>query len=177
MTITDEAVSVDREQVITDWYLTVFPSVAAYVRRKGGTLEETKEVFQEAILTYYEKRWSTDLEIQKTDQAYLFGIAKIKWLQYRANREQHEDLHGLQIASEASTAPASHKLLQCLQLTGRKCMDMLQAFYYEKLSMEQLAHRFGYSSERSATVQKYKCLEKVRDEVKSKSMTYEDFFE
>lgn len=45
------------------------------------------------------------------------------------------------------------------------------------MSMEDLAGRFGYSIVRSATVQKYKCLKKVRDSIKEKSMSYEDFFE
>ncbi len=54
-------------------------------------------------------------------------------------------------------------------------MDMLQAFYYDKLNMREIAERFNLSGERSATVQKHKCLEKVREKVKEKSMTYEDF--
>jgi len=54
---------------------------------------------------------------------------------------------------------------------------LLRAFYYDKLSMSKIANRFGFSSERSATVQKYKCLEKVRDLVKEKSLSYEDFLE
>jgi len=46
-------------------------------------------------------------------------------------------------------------------------MDLLQAFYYFKTPMREIAEEFGYRSERSATVQKYKCLEKVRDTVKN----------
>jgi predicted DNA-binding protein YlxM (UPF0122 family) len=56
-------------------------------------------------------------------------------------------------------------------------MELLRAFYYDKLSMRKIAGQFDFNSERSATVQKYKCLEKVRDIVKEKSLTYEDFLE
>jgi hypothetical protein len=56
-------------------------------------------------------------------------------------------------------------------------MELLQAFYYDKLPMNTIAGLFGFGGERSATVQKYKCLEKVRDIVKDKSLTYEDFLE
>jgi hypothetical protein len=41
--------------------------------------------------------------------------------------------------------------------------------------MKQIAQRFGLSGERSAAVQKHKCLEKVRNTVKEKALTYEDF--
>jgi hypothetical protein len=41
--------------------------------------------------------------------------------------------------------------------------------------MTQVAETFGFSGVRSATVQKYKCIEKVRETVKQKALTYEDF--
>jgi hypothetical protein len=43
--------------------------------------------------------------------------------------------------------------------------------------MKELADLFGYAGERSATVQKYKCIEKVRETVKEQSLAYEDFIE
>jgi hypothetical protein len=56
-------------------------------------------------------------------------------------------------------------------------MQLLSAFYYEKLDMETLAEQFGFSGPRSATVQKFKCLEKVKETVKEKSLRYEDIIE
>jgi len=67
------------------------------------------------------------------------------------------------------------RILRLLQAAGRKCMEVLTAFYYEKLDMQELAHRFGFSGTRSATVQKFKCLQKVKQVVKEKSLQYEDF--
>jgi hypothetical protein len=65
--------------------------------------------------------------------------------------------------------------VRLLMATGRRCMDLLHAFYYSKLPVKQLSLRLGYGSERSATVQKYKCMEKVRDTIKKQSLGYEDF--
>jgi hypothetical protein len=56
-------------------------------------------------------------------------------------------------------------------------MELLHAFYYNRQSMDEITDRFGYSSAHSATVQKFKCLEKMRDTVKEKSLRYEDFTE
>jgi predicted DNA-binding protein YlxM (UPF0122 family) len=46
-------------------------------------------------------------------------------------------------------------------------MELLKAFYYDHCSMQEVADRFGFNGRRSATVQKYKCLEKVREEIKT----------
>jgi hypothetical protein len=64
-----------------------------------------------------------------------------------------------------------------LETAGQKCMELLKAFYYDNLPVISIAGLFGYSGERSATVQKYKCMEKVRETIKEKHLQYEDFVE
>lgn len=175
MTVVEEPDTLSRSETITEWYVEVFPLVAIYVQRKGGNLEEAKEIFQDAIVLYYEKLALSDFNPEKTDAAYLMGIAKNRWFKYCSERTFHEDPSQIDIAEEKEKEPITRKLMHFLRQSGEKCMDILQAFYYEKLTMIQVADRFGYMSERSATVQKYKCLEKVRDNVKLKSLSYEDF--
>jgi len=175
MTIIDEVNVQSRKEIIADWYVDVFPLVAKYIQKNGGNLEEAKEVFQEAIVIYYEKLTFTDFSPVKTDQAYLLGIAKNRWLKHCSELTCHESINNVEIAEDKEEEPITQKLLHYLKLTSERCLDLLQAFYFEKLTMGQLADRFGYTSERSATVQKYKCLEKVRDQVKRKSLSYEDF--
>jgi predicted DNA-binding protein YlxM (UPF0122 family) len=80
------------------------------------------------------------------------------------------------VPEEQSEPQAQHdRLLHFLERSGKQCMELLTAFYYDKLSMQRIAARFGFSGERSATVQKYKCLEKVRTAVHQKNMQYDDF--
>jgi len=177
MTIIDQVNTRFRSGIIEGWYIEVFPLFAVYVQRKGGNLEEAKEVFQEAIVLYYEKLVSSGFCPEKTEEAYLLGTARNRWLKYCSKRNFHVGLANIDKEEEKERGPITQKLLHYLELTGKKCMDMLQAFYYEKMTMVQLAKRFGYKSERSATVQKHKCLEKVRDEIKHKSLCYEDFID
>ena len=64
-----------------------------------------------------------------------------------------------------------------LETAGKKCMELLKVFYYDHLSVDNVATLFGYSSTHSATVAKYKCLEKVRETVKQNSLNYADFID
>lgn len=178
MVLTDEHI-ITREELFTRLYKDVFPSVARFIRKKGGSLEDTKDVFQEALVIYYEKVMDHS-EIEQ-DQAYLFGIARHLWYQKQKQRQGRESLldePDMNLVDEGKDShPSEQKLVDLLAYAGEKCMEILRAFYYDKLSMSKLSERFGFRSERSATVQKYKCLEKVRDQVKIKKMEYEDFFE
>lgn len=169
------ATSATKETLFTQLYLQAFPAVARFISQKGGTLEEAQDTFQEALLVYYEKVVIDQFEPSSNHQAYILGIARNLWLKTQEKSYKMELLTGLDLSEDPKKQPVSDKLLAFLQQTGKKCMDVLQSFYYEQLSMREMSARFGFRSERSATVQKYKCLEKVREQVKSKSLTYEDF--
>ena len=168
-----------REQWIIDLYQRVFPAVARYVNRRGGSLEQAQDVFQDALILYYE-RTASATDPPEQEEAYLMGIARHRWA--RACRRTGpevslDDLVGTDWVEEDPLPPSRQKLLRLLTVAGKKCMDLLRAFYYDQLPLSEVAHTFGYAGVRSATVQKYKCLEKVRTTVQEKSLTYEDFLE
>jgi DNA-directed RNA polymerase specialized sigma24 family protein len=169
---------VNREQLLMELYKSAFPPVAKYVARLGGSFDDAKDVFQDALVIYYEKAVAGNL-VAKDNKAYLLGIAKHLW--FKKFKEDNntpplqDDL--LNIADEADQQISTNKVLQYLETAGKRCMELLSAFYYHKLPMKDIAGLFGYAGERSVTVQKYKCLEKVRETVKEQSLTYADFIE
>jgi RNA polymerase sigma factor (sigma-70 family) len=174
-----------REQRLIALYQNAFPLVARYISRMGGSFEEAKDLFQDALVIYYEKIQSGDVALQYTEKSYLFGIARFLWnKRYQENNNQvpldqfgagfDESLNLSDPGYEEVSAP---RLLRLLQAAGQKCMELLSAFYYERMDMKEMAERFGFSSPRSATVQKFKCLEKVKETVKEKSLRYEDILE
>lgn len=167
-----------RQEWLLKLYTTAFPVVARYVSEHGGNLDEAKDIFQDALVIYYEKAVAGNLQLTHSEKAYLLGIAKHLWYhqQQRQSKQVTDDvLNYTELPEENTAMPLTGRLLRYLEAAGKKCMDMLQAFYYDKQNMREIAEQFGLSGERSATVQKHKCLEKVRDKVKEKALTYEDF--
>ncbi|HEY8896780.1 MAG TPA: sigma-70 family RNA polymerase sigma factor [Niastella sp.] len=175
-----EDVAAERKILFMQLYRQAFPLVAKYVHTMGGTFEEAKDIFQDALVIYYEKLATSDVTLRYSERSYILGIAKHLWAKKNKSNNRYTSLpDSLQdIAMEESAGQSStEKLLELLHNSGKKCMELLRAFYYDKLPMHKIASLFKFSGERSATVQKYKCLEKVRDIVKEKSLTYEDFLE
>lgn len=168
-----------REENLTNLYKLAFPAIAKYISRMGGSFEEAKDVFQDALLVYYEKNIVSS-KILSNDIGYLVGISKNLWLKRYRDSNQHTvslDPAVTDLISEQQPSPASKRLLRFLEVAGKKCMELLKAYYYDQMSLTEIADEFGYSAVRSATVQKYKCLEKVRDKVKEKALAYDDFME
>ena len=45
---------------------------------------------------------------------------------------------------------------------GEPCSELIKDFYINKLSMEQIAEKFGYTNADNAKTQKYKCLQRLK---------------
>jgi DNA-directed RNA polymerase specialized sigma24 family protein len=168
-----------RQELFIELYEEVFPGFATFVKKMSGTLDDAKDVFQDALLIYYEKTIQQQLVIQATDKAYLMGICKHLWYK-KFNQKITEvdlDLTKTSLETEEEPLKISARLLRMIEHSGKKCLELLQSFYYEKKNMHEIASTFGFSGERSATTQKFKCLEKVRNEIKKRIMKKEDFYE
>ncbi len=168
----------ERQLLFMDLYKKTFPAVARYISRKGGNYEEAKDIFQDALIIYYEKLVSNSFSHVKNEKAYILGIAKHLWCRrLESNEDNYTIENALSETEITETYLSSHKIMYLLESAGQKCMEILRAFYYDKVSVSDIAKHFGYSGTRSATVQKYKCIEKIRETVKEKSLAYEDFIE
>jgi DNA-directed RNA polymerase specialized sigma24 family protein len=162
-------------------YEEIFPAVAKFVSSRKGSFEDAKDIFHDALIIYQENVVDNKLVIQISAKAYVVGIAKHLWIRKVTSDRQRvffDDYEKqLEVGDDFVTNVDSVKLVEALKLTGHRCLELLRSFYYEKISAGKIAQLFGYRTVHSATVQKYKCLEKIREEIKQKSLTYEDFFE
>ncbi|HTE02339.1 MAG TPA: sigma-70 family RNA polymerase sigma factor [Mucilaginibacter sp.] len=171
-----ESLSAKREALFISLYQKAFPAVAKYVSRMGGSFDEAKDVFQDALIVYYEKAVAGKFTMDN-DTAYLVGISKNLWLKRYREGSQNIPLDHIDLRIDEEETPSENRLMHYLEKTGQKCMELLRGFYYDELPLNDIATLFGFSGVRSATVQKYKCLEKVRETIKQKALTYDDFME
>jgi DNA-directed RNA polymerase specialized sigma24 family protein len=171
-------ISEERLRWFTQLYEDAFPKVAKFVANRGGAFEDARDIFQDALVILYEKTVHEKLEITGPSEYYLVGIAKHLWI--RKFNDDHKKV-GLDAMESEIAIPGDYfdtslnRLASLLELTGRKCMELLQAIYYDNRSLKEIKSVFGFSSVHSASVQKFKCIERMRNMVKAKSMGYEDF--
>jgi RNA polymerase sigma factor (sigma-70 family) len=174
--INTQTIQQQRQQLFISLYKTAFPVVSKYISRMGGSFDEAKDVFQDALVAYYERSVNPASALNN-DLAYLVGTAKNLWVKRYRQNKQNVHLDDVDFVDELNLNPSNNRLMRFLETAGKKCMDLLTGFYYDERPLTELADEFGYSGTRSATVQKYKCLEKVRETVKQKALVYDDFME
>jgi RNA polymerase sigma factor (sigma-70 family) len=168
-----------REAFFEKLYEGAFPAFARFAAKLNGSFEDVKDIFHDALIIYYEKNMQPGFNLTGSPEAYIVGIAKHLWI-----RKFRHDRHKVSLDSTESgiAIPVDFypevdeiRLLKVLETTGKKCLELVRKFYYERLSLKEIARSLGYGSEHSATVQKFKCIGKMRDAIKSNAMNYEDF--
>ncbi len=174
----------NREQVFKNLYLHCFSAGARRLARMGAQLADAEDVFQDSLILLYERSRQNTLPDLSNPQAYLCEVSRRLWLRKQRNQGQPNNLleplnefisyEGGQLYAESRT---DLRLIRLLELAGKKCLKVLQAFYYHAWSLQEITSRFGFRNVRSATVQKYKCLEKVREKVRQKQSSYETIVE
>jgi DNA-directed RNA polymerase specialized sigma24 family protein len=174
------AVIEHNDKLFRELYEQCFPAVARFVSKMNGSFDDARDIFHDALIVYYEKTHASEF-ISESVEAYLVGISKHLWI--RKFKSEHrlvsftDSERLIEIPENFFPEPRTKMLLRFLERTGEKCLELLRSFYFEKDPMKLLAGRMGYRTIHSATVQKYKCLEKLRDLVKEKSLSYEDFLD
>ena len=173
-------ISIPEERVLlfAQLYEETFPNVAKYVAKRGGTFDDAKDIFHDALVILYEKSVEQRKVGIDSNERYLVGIAKHLWIRkFNSNPKTVglDDLEKRISIPEDYDEPEGNRLTSVLELTGRKCLQLLRAFYYDNLALEQIKTAFGFSTAHSVSVQKFKCIEKMRNIIQEKSMGYEDF--
>lgn len=179
MVTAPEKVKIDA--FIETLYEAAFPGVARFVKKMGGDFEDAKDIFHDALVIFQERQNQADFRLQQSPNAYLLGIAKHLWLRKHHRQRKWVSLTNaekeISLPDDYFPNLQTQRLLQFLEKAGQKCLDLLHAFYYQKTPLKELSSQLGYANEHSLSVQKYKCLEKIRHSIQQKSLRYEDFHE
>lgn len=150
-----------------------YPSVRKIVRQYKGTKEDAEDVFQESLVILYKKIEDSNFELTSSLQTYLVGISK-NVLRDKLRLEQKQSSSENEFLNQKDDEiPQDDRkkniALKSIESLGQKCLEILQSYYFYKMSMEEIAQKFNYASSKSAKNQKYKCLERARKKARELS--------
>lgn len=152
-------------------YKAHFPMVLQMVLNNNGSDADAKDVYQESIIILYNKVKAGDFELTSKLKTYIYSVCRHIWLKKlskRNNKEcelkevhdvvpiendvEHHELRDLQF----------DKMEESLLMLGEPCRTIIQDFYMQNKSMQEICEKFGYTNAENAKTQKYKCLQRLK---------------
>ena len=143
--------------------------VLSQILKNGGTKEDAKEVFQEAVLQLERAIRENRFERKSTVRTFFASIAKWHWVNMRRkqNRQVEWNPETYQAGSVESVdvrvydQEARHCLDSAIDTLGRRCKDLLR-YWSMSYAPEELCDLFGFSSPEMAKKESYRCRTKLK---------------
>lgn len=167
-----DAIKDNDEATLKELYRNNYPKVEKLVLNNNGSLEQAKDIFQEAFIAMW-KNLKTEKFIPQNASAiegYLYQIAKNKWLDYLRSAHHKKtvsmDQYSTIIAdkTEQSIDGKEEKLEKAKRAFANLkggCKELLTQFYYEKKALKEIADALQLDPA-SVRNKKYRCMQKLR---------------
>jgi RNA polymerase sigma factor (sigma-70 family) len=158
------------ENAIKYIYQSCWPMILQMVKVNSGSTSEAKDLYQESMLGFLEKIWNDNFVLSCKISTFIYSICRNKWLYQLRGRQKFTDINEYttieELADESSEhaieLPEDEQIRKHIADLGEPCYSLLIGFYYENMSMEQLAAKLNYKSVNVAKQQKYRCKDRLK---------------
>lgn len=169
------AVRNNDEGKIREIYALFLPRIAYFIQMNGGSAEDAKDVFQDALITIYRKSDDLNFELTSKFYTFLYGICRNLWgnqLQKKSRTERPiTDTYHYENVADTNFLPLENLeeenvFWEAFQQLGSDCQQLLKLFF-AKVKMEEITEKLKLSSVSYAKKKKFQCKEKLVQLVKS----------
>lgn len=165
------------EKALETLYKKYYRMMTKLVITNSGTEDEAKDIYQEAVLVFWQKSISGNLVLTSKISTYIYSICLNLWRKEldRKKRLSNEEKDSVEYQDEDKKEKAKI-MLECISQLGDTCKKVLMYYYYDGMSMQEIATKLGFANTNTAKTKKYKCKMKL-DSLVKKLYTEQDFFE
>ena len=163
------------EKVLDCLYKDVLPLVIGYVTKNQGSMDEAKDIFQDAVIRFYKSVKTGSFQEKCSISTFIFGISRNLWINYTKQKSRMVSDDEIQFAQDSANleddlvseekVSVVNKLLDML---GEQCQQLLRYTVYDGLSMREVVVLMGFSSEDVAKTYNYRCKQKMLKMVKER---------
>jgi len=161
----------EEEAALAYLYKQHYPMILHFVQNNNGTDDEAKDIYQEAVIVFYEKVKDQNLELNCQIKTYLYSICRRLWLKRLALKNRFAGMITdsdtfIQVDEEVAELEENElkfkKMGEALVLLGEPCKTLIEDFYIQDLTMQSITEKFGYTNADNTKNQKYKCLMRLK---------------
>jgi RNA polymerase sigma factor (sigma-70 family) len=157
-----EGLARDDDKALKAIYLDNFPAILRMVIQNNGSEDDAKDLFQVQ---------QGGFDLYSKLKTFLYAVCRHLWLKkLQGNTWQVALSDGLEETLPLEDTMEEHQkrdeqfnvMQKAMGNLGEPCKTLLEDYYLRKLSMQDIAEKFGYTNPDNAKNQKYKCLMRLK---------------
>ena len=132
-----------------------YTMIQSFILNNSGSVDEARDIFQEAMVVLYEKSKDATFSLNCQIRTYVYSVCRRLWLK----RLQQLSRYNTQVESLEDVVPVEEEvedhekrnadfqlMEQAMGKIGEPCKSLLDAYYLQKKSMQDIAAEFGYTN-------------------------------
>jgi len=156
------------EKALEFIYKKYYRMMTKLVITNSGTEDEARDVYQDALVVFWQKARSGKLVLTSKISTYVYSICQNLWRKEleRKKRLSHES-RDASVTIDMDSPERNKIMARCLNQLGETCRKVLMYYYFDEMSMQEIADRLGFANTDTAKTKKYKCKQKLDELVRS----------
>lgn len=164
-----EKISRGDEKALDYLYRKYYRMMTNVVIKNNGTEQEAKDIYQDALIVFWQKVISNQLTLTSKISTYLYSVCLNLWRKEldrksRLAHEEHDQPEYMNDEAEERSAIIHH----CINQLGDTCRKILTYYYFDDMSMQDIAQKLGFATTETAKTKKYKCKKRLDNLIKAK---------
>ncbi len=139
------------------------------IMKNNGTPDEAKDIYQEALIVFWEKASSGELILTSKISTYLYSICQNLWRKEleRKSKLSHDAVEkGDDSHNQYEQQERIKVILEAIDSLGDTCKKILSYHYFDKRSMSEIAELLGFANADTVKSKKYKCKQELEKRIK-----------
>ncbi|MDX2190339.1 MAG: sigma-70 family RNA polymerase sigma factor [Bacteroidota bacterium] len=164
-----EKIKKGEESALDYLYKKNYKMMVNLVLKNNGTEDEAKDVFQDALIVFWQKTTSGELVMTSKISTYLYSVCQNLWRKELERKSKHSNEE--KDVAESVDYEVNERVQiihKCLDEIGEACKKILSYYYFEELSMIDIADKMGFANADTAKTKKYKCKQELDKLIKTK---------
>lgn len=156
------------ERALEFLYKKYYRMMTKMVITNSGTEEEARDIYQEALVVFWQKAVSGKLVLTSKMSTFIYSICQNLWRKELDRKKRLSNEEKDQPVTIDTESEERNKIIaRCIDQLGDTCKKVLMYYYFEEMSMKEIADKLGFANTDTAKTKKYKCKQKLDELIKA----------
>ncbi|MCX6350551.1 MAG: sigma-70 family RNA polymerase sigma factor [Bacteroidetes bacterium] len=165
-----ESIRSGNQKMLVLLYKRNYPIIRGHILKNSGFEADVEDVLQETLVALWQKLSDKNFTLTAKLDTFIFAIAKNHWLT-NLHKKRFTVLHdgSIEIKDTISVGVNEEmlsKLAVYMKQLSEVCRNILHFYYFDDLSMEDIAQRMNFANADTVKTKKYQCKKKLEEMVK-----------
>ncbi|MFS8631606.1 MAG: sigma-70 family RNA polymerase sigma factor, partial [Bacillales bacterium] len=156
------------EKALEFLYKKYYRMMTKMVITNSGTEEEARDIYQDALIVFWQKATSGNLVMTSKISTYIYSICQNLWRKELDRKKRlSSETNDTPVSIDTDSAEREKIIARCINQLGETCKKVLMYYYFEEMSMQDIAEKLGFANTDTAKTKKYKCKKKLDELIKA----------